>query len=207
MLTRVHRMQAGDTLIEVLFAVSVFSLVAVAAISLMNSGINTAQKALEITQVRQQIDAQAEALRFVHHGYVMSLGSATVNGDEWNKVITKASAPGSVATFNTTGGARTCGEIPPRAFIMNARLGTISTVTPKSISSSQGGYSAPPFARVTYDGNNLTHADGIWIEGKTNTGNGGVGFTDFHIRACWESPGTGPAITLGTIVRLYEPPV
>ena len=60
------RFPHGDTLIEVMFSVTVFALVIVVSINLMNGGINTAQKTLEVTMTRNEIDAQAEAIRFIH---------------------------------------------------------------------------------------------------------------------------------------------
>ena len=60
----------GDTLVEIMFAVGIFGLVAIGAIGIMNKGLYDAQKALEITMARQEIDAQAEALRFLHEAYL-----------------------------------------------------------------------------------------------------------------------------------------
>ena len=60
----------GDSLIEVMFSVGIFGMVAVGAIQIMNRGLYTAQGSLESTMARQEIDAQAEALRFVHEGYI-----------------------------------------------------------------------------------------------------------------------------------------
>lgn len=60
----------GDTLIEVMFAVAIFGLVAIGTISLMNKGLATTQNSLEVTMARQEIDAQAEALRFLHSAYL-----------------------------------------------------------------------------------------------------------------------------------------
>ncbi|MCA9342347.1 hypothetical protein KC945_03000, partial [Candidatus Saccharibacteria bacterium] len=62
----VSKYQRGDTLIEVLLAFSIFTLVAISTFALMNRGINTAQQSLETTLVRQQLDSQAELLRFIH---------------------------------------------------------------------------------------------------------------------------------------------
>ncbi|MDR2063876.1 MAG: type II secretion system GspH family protein [Candidatus Nomurabacteria bacterium] len=59
----------GDTVIEVIFATTIFGLIAVISISLMNSGISTAQAAVELTLARNEIDAQAEALRFIQNGF------------------------------------------------------------------------------------------------------------------------------------------
>ncbi|MBQ6147418.1 hypothetical protein IJI70_01040 [Candidatus Saccharibacteria bacterium] len=64
-----EKMLRGDTLVEVMFAVGIFGIVAVSAISLMNRGVNNAQAALETTMARNEIDAQAEALRFIHDAY------------------------------------------------------------------------------------------------------------------------------------------
>ncbi len=64
------RFRRGDTLIEVIFAISVFSLVAVISLSAMNQSIETAQGSLEVTMARNEIDAQAEALRFIHNSFL-----------------------------------------------------------------------------------------------------------------------------------------
>ena len=75
----------GDTIIEILFALSVFSLIAILSINLMNNGVVSAQASLETTMVRNEVNAQAEALRFIH-GTVTS-GSSDNNLTElWNKI-------------------------------------------------------------------------------------------------------------------------
>ena len=61
----------GDTIIEVMFAIAVFSLVAVLSVMSMDSGINNGENALETVTVRNEINAQAEALRFIH-SYLIS---------------------------------------------------------------------------------------------------------------------------------------
>ena len=65
-LTKKH----GDTLIEVTLCIAIFSLVAVLSLNLMNNGVSNAQRTLEITMARNEIDAQAEALRYIHSSYV-----------------------------------------------------------------------------------------------------------------------------------------
>ena len=69
----------GDTLIEVMFAVAVFGLAAVGAIALMNTGLASVQNSLETTMARQEIDAQAEALRFIHDAYLTEPDTKTTN--------------------------------------------------------------------------------------------------------------------------------
>jgi type II secretory pathway component PulJ len=72
-------MQRGDTIIEVVFAVTVFSMVAVGGLALMNQGAAMAQRSLEIGMVRDQMDAQADALRYMHSAYIANFGQATSN--------------------------------------------------------------------------------------------------------------------------------
>lgn len=60
----------GDTIIEVMFAIAVFCLVAVISISMMNLGLHSAENALEVVTARNEINAQAEALRFIHSSYI-----------------------------------------------------------------------------------------------------------------------------------------
>ena len=60
----------GDTIIEVMMALAVFAVLSIITINLMNSGINNAQRTLEYTMARNEIDSQAEALRYIHQSYV-----------------------------------------------------------------------------------------------------------------------------------------
>ncbi len=60
----------GDSLIEIMFAVGMFGLVGIGAIGIMNRGLYDSQRALEISMARNEIDAQAEALRFIREAYI-----------------------------------------------------------------------------------------------------------------------------------------
>lgn len=73
----------GDTLVEVMFSVGIFGIISVSAISLMNRGLNTAQTALETTMARNEIDAQAEAIRFIHAAYA---AESTNSAKEYEKL-------------------------------------------------------------------------------------------------------------------------
>lgn len=60
----------GDTIIEVMFALAIFALVTVLSIMAMDGGLVTAEGALEQVTTRNELNAQAEALRFVHSSYI-----------------------------------------------------------------------------------------------------------------------------------------
>lgn len=86
----------GDTLIEVMLSISIFALVAMITINMMNDGINTAQRTLEAEMARNEIDAQAEALRFIHNNYVaerQKLESDSQFRAIWNKITDRAARP------------------------------------------------------------------------------------------------------------------
>ena len=203
--------ERGDTIVEVLFAVAVFALVAVGSMAIMNQGTATAERSLEITLVRQQIDAQAEAIRYIHEAYVAAFqnngSSPTGTAAEWVKMTSKITGKGAdgASAFGQTAGA-VCPSVVPgqRPFILNARTATVSNSVP--IMSPPTGASLPPFSQVIYNSDSsINQAYGLWIEAVPSTTTNGTSFVDFHIRACWDSPGGSAPITLGTIVRLYEP--
>lgn len=205
------RQQKGDTIIEVLFAVTVFAMVAVGGLAIMNQGISTAQRSLEITLVRQQIDAQAEAIRFIHQAYVAAFqksGPSPVGtAEQWVAMTSKtmgrgANAPSDFGQTPTSGCPSTVpGEKP---FILNARTATMASTAPVMSPPSNG--SMPPFSQVLYNADSsINQAYGLWVEAIPSAAVNVPGFVDFHIRACWNGPGSSTPMTLGTIVRLYEP--
>jgi type II secretory pathway pseudopilin PulG len=221
MLKRVF--ERGDTLIEVLFAVSVFSFVVVGSLAIMNQGTAASQRSVEITLVREQMDAQAETLRFMHDSYVAVYQSGitfnTTDRDPvTNELITSPAEEwymlkqyvDSVDLSSDDYDNTSCPVTPlPGSF----------AVDPKNVKFVSGATSlvpaeSPPdtgFAQLTYNANGtLAAAKGIWIRAisadtSSDQGEGTAGYVDFHIRACWGSAGVSLPLTLGTIVRLYEP--
>ena len=198
---------SGDTIIEVLIAVTVFSMIAVGGISIMNQGAATAQRSLEITLVRQEIDAQAEALRFLNANFV----SEYVNGkddygtlsDTWTTLSELAKNTIKLTPFGVANGKK-CSDIIPvnTGFVINTRNLKYQPI--KGISSSE---SLATYSKINYDVQNIDSIDGLWIEAVKGEESpaASTGYIDFHIRACWESIGQSFPMTIGTIVRLYEP--
>lgn len=126
----------GDTLIEVTLAIGIFSMVAIAVVSVMVSGTSNAQTALETTLTREEIDAQAEAIRFIHSAYI---SEKTLPEDEqlytkvWKERI-KTKAVEYSTSIDLKFSPRSCQEIYDRdnpgaiqkGFVINPRaLGTI----------------------------------------------------------------------------------
>lgn len=95
---------SGDSLIEVLLGITVFSAVAVGGIAIMNSGLNQAQRSLEITMARNEIDAQAEALRFIHNNYIAERELTQDKWqftDLWNKIVSTTINPQDIMSIKT----------------------------------------------------------------------------------------------------------
>src|SRR5687767_10750024 len=115
-----RRAERGDTIIEVLFAVTVFAMVAVGSLSIMNQGTGSAQRSLEVTLVRAQIDAQAEAIRFIHQAYVTAYQQNVApagTAAEWTEM--KGLGVGTPSDFGLVN--NDCpANAPQNAFILNA---------------------------------------------------------------------------------------
>lgn len=202
--------QSGDTIIEVTLAFVVFALLAIGAISVMNRGVAAAQRSLELTLVRQQVDAQADALRYVHDLASEEGAENAAAGsleklayDDWQRIA--KTSPGlartNITNFGLTSGGMACPAIPgaTQAFIMNARTGRLHDNTPPIQSADVAPFSEVVYSSEVGNPSEITRVSGIWIESKRT----GTNYVDFHIRACWFAAGGRPA-TIGTIVRLYD---
>ena len=83
------KFRRGDTLVEVAFAIAIFALVSIICINVMNAGLNSAQNSLEASMARNEIDAQAEAIRFVHNAFTLEREEVIENQqyrDLWDKL-------------------------------------------------------------------------------------------------------------------------
>lgn len=207
-----RRLSRGDTLIEVLFAITVLSLAIVISLSIMNQGTAASLRSLQITLVRQQIDSQAETLRFMNSSYVAAYtpgyapnltDSVTTPAEEYYRIIqaVKNSGATSVSAFgNNT--SESCAAVPVNSFIVNPRIARYEAYDGNKFSPASS-FSQLVFAQ---DATNLINkVEGLWIEAVRATPANGTSYTDFHIRACWGAPGTKVPMNIGTIVRLYDP--
>lgn len=190
------RRQSGDTIIEVLMAITIFSMVGVGAISIMNQGTNAAQRALEITQVRHQVDAQAEALRAVHQAYSVNPGGT---GAMWASIA----APTDTSTWSEDQSCPSTAADVGGSFIMDpSKASVLGGQWLSSINDSN----APPHAQVIQGSPSTAY--GMWIERTRHVADGArspVAY-DFNIRACWYSAGMpNTPSQIETLVRLYDP--
>ena len=163
-------MKRGDTLIEVALAIGIFSLVAITVVSVVSASLTGSQSALETTVTREETDAQAEALRFIHDSYVTGTQSKKITeniyGDLWRALTARAveeDSPSAVLDYTPEvcsslyegNGILNTANTGPNPFIINTRQ--LNTVDPTKIiienkSSDTTGvfYEPSTFPRIIY---------------------------------------------------------
>lgn len=204
--------QRGDTIVEVIFAFSIFAMIAVGGLSLMNQGTATAQRTLEITLVRQQIDAQADLLRMINREVIAGVASKEFK-NSWDKI--KATNSTSRAELDQISSSQGCKKpdsgFENSAFVINpAKISSFSDINSSDSPIITIFNNAITYAKIETDdpnnSNNRTFFEpqGIWIMTEKVTDANNADYFNFHIRACWTSPGQSTPMTLGTIVRLYD---
>lgn len=190
------RLQGGDTIVEVMVAFAVFTVVAVGTSGIMNRGISTAEQSLEVTLVREQIDAQAELIRYAR----------STDSTAWDTILAKAKTVSSTPSLSMS----TCPSSAPDNSFM---LSIDTTTTPGvlryyNLNTSPSPYeSAAVNSRFDVSGTSPKF-QGIWVvptvsDAGTSTVTAAY---DMHIGSCWYVPGSDKPMTLGTIVRLYDKP-
>lgn len=185
----------GDTIVEVIVAFAVFALIAVSTTYLMNRSLSVGQRSLEVSLVRQQVDSQAELLRYVRD----------TNHPVWSTI--KASAQTGI-TIGTS--LETC----PSSFSSSTnkfvlRLyndGTDDTVELVNLDSSATYEPASYYSRAAVGDDPAGKSYGLWVT-PVNVDSGGGPDTDtydMYIQGCWDSVGSDQPQTISTIVRLYD---
>ncbi len=92
---------SGDTMVEVMFGITTFSLISILAATIMNLGISTAQANLEQTMARELINSQAEAIRYIHEAYIAEHNN--LNEDEgYNKLWKEITFSGNSTLLSAT---------------------------------------------------------------------------------------------------------
>ena len=189
-----RNLNRGDTLVEVLLGVTIFSLVAVVALETMNRGMAIAQYSLETTLVRQQVDAQAEMLRYAHD----------MKNDTWKKLVDNNSVSVSAVNGNEGNlGVEKCpDDFSTKEFALAA---TPSLASKISILNNPGDYkAAETYARVDSDTKKTYGISVRLVKPSTATGSRDSNKYDAYIKACWMPVGSKMPATIGTIVRLYD---
>ena len=181
-----RRDSRGDTLVEVLMAIVVLSMVVVGAITLMSRGLKASQIAVEHTQVRMQINAQQEMLRYLRDGYISDPSSTA--GQAWSGLF--GGSPLYASTTASSYDDTTCGVSSGKTgFYLAQTVGTV-TVNQFDANNKPAAYALP--------------GQGLWIEMTRSTGISPA-YVDVMFRACWSGIGDSADQQAVTVIRLYDP--
>lgn len=184
----------GDTIVEMVLAFAIFSLAAIGTMVVINNGVAITQRNLETTLVREQIDSQAELLRYVHD----------TKNPAWTSLISSLVAtPEPLSQSCQSTGSL----VSKNAFYVQPTINAnpaLSTIAKAPITGMVN-YSDSPdtYAKIDYE-RGAVKSEGLWIQATKAQQNGPVVAYDFYIHACWNSVGSHVPMTLGTIVRIYD---
>ncbi len=198
-------LRRGDTIIEVMLAITIFSMIAVGTLVLMNRSIGSIQTSLEVTLVRQQIDTQVELLRMVHsQAREAGLVEAATN---WAAITNTAVASVAPLSSLVSGGDCVAAPTGTTKFIINPETGRFNA---SAVFTKAGDATSPaPYAMVRVSAIGQVVAEGVWaqvIRGGSSdpTQPNYPQYYDFHVRACWAGAEGSVPVTLGTITRIYD---
>jgi len=182
----VRASERGDTLVEVLMAIVVLSLVIVGAITMMSRGLQATQLAVEHTQVRFQVNAQEDMLKYLRDGYLSDPASPA--GATWTSLFSGAPvyADTTPTNYNNASCAVTSGK---SGFYLSQAAGVVSV----------SGFN-PAIKPTTY----ALPGKGLWVEMMRSSGISPA-YADIVIRACWSGAGNAAQQQTVTTFRLYDP--
>jgi hypothetical protein len=183
----------GDTVVELVLAFAIFSLAAVTTVLILNKGVAISQRSLEQSLVRQQVDGQAEIIRYLRD--TASPRWADLKGLVTTKPLGLTNAKCPTVDVISTGGANGFIVVPDATDVAGFRVMRASTTTYQL---------AQVFAKIDFV---KKKSDGMWVQiVKAEDGGSGVDAYDFYVHGCWDAPGLDVPMSVGTIVRLYDRP-
>jgi prepilin-type N-terminal cleavage/methylation domain-containing protein len=178
--------QRGDTLVEVLMAIVVLSMVIVGAITLMTRGLKASQMAVEHTQVRLQVNGQEEMLRYLRDSYLSDPNSTA--GQTWTGLFLGSPLYASTTASNYDDTA--CNVTSGKAGFYLTQSGGVVSVNQFDSSNQPASYALP--------------GQGLWIEATRSVGISPA-YVDVMFRACWSGIGDSADQQSVTVIRLYDP--
>lgn len=186
-----YRRDRGDTLVEMLVAFAILSLVIIGTMMVMNRGVRLSQESIERTLVRQQMDSQLEMIRYIHD----------TNPDLWTSIknlktqkpmpLSSTKCP-SLADINTSGN---------NSFFVAKDNNSLRIHRPSSTTYSD----AATYAQVDYS--TSPRAYGVWLQialAENGSTNQNINAYDVYAHACWYGARSDIPVTLGTIARIYD---
>ena len=188
--------QRGDTLIEVLIAITVMGIVVAGAFAIMNRSLVSIINSAERTAVRAEVNSQTELLNFVRAN---DSDPANTNGNMWGQIKQLA------VQSNDTAGKLSNAQAQCQ---MNENSGGVASNHGSFYLTLNSDGTLALNSGLTIDANGpnkasrATTGHGIWIDAIYY--DNAIPYFDFYIKACWTPLGNSPDSQTMTIVRLYD---
>jgi len=185
--------ERGDTLIEVLIAITILSVAVVTAQAVMSYGQSIALRSVERTSTQGLINSQFSYVRYAKDR------AATGDDAMWDAIIARANTNAVVSETCDANPANQYPRTETGMFFINEEV----ALDPPSgnIEDSVQGYTfngSPSRPRSPSDA--PSPGDGIWLLARSG---GGGSYYDFYAKACWTSL-VGPQMDQATsVLRLY----
>lgn len=187
-------------MVEVLMAMVILSVIMVGAFTIMARGATANQTALEHTQVRMQLNAQSDMLRYLRDSFVnakaINAVGTTPAAATWQQLISDS----TLVNQNEATQSNTCSP-QKSAFYIYKKFGdgaADAAIAYKRYERPQN-FVPSTYSQINDDGS----SDGLWIEAVSST-TANPPFIDFIIEACWSPLGIGAQQHTSTLVRLYD---
>lgn len=167
-------------------AIVVLSIVIVGAITVMSRGLKASQLSVEHTQVREEINAQTNMLKYLRDSYITDPKSTA--GQTWSGLFTTAPiyADAMPSNYNDT----TCAVTSGKTGLYLKQAGGVVSPNQFNPALKPAAYALP--------------GQGLWIELTRSTGISPA-YVDVLIRACWAGIGDSANQQSVTALRLYDP--
>lgn len=190
--------RAGDTLVEVLLATVILSLVMAGAFNISNRATQVGQNSVERSQVSNYLQEQIEIIRAMRD----------VGSDSWNEITTLTSTSGS-PNYDSCNDPSISFTNNPNAFYVNLDENTYPQPDdpdqPRLDFNVREAIARFDGTATNSDGNVIdSHDDffAIWIEAYTQPST--PNYIEFHARACWDQLGGDAAGEASAIYGLQN---
>lgn len=178
------RTERGDTVVEVLIAIAILSLVIVGALRVMSAGQATAYNAVERTQVQALLSSQLSLVRYMRDEYIRAgNASTTPAAADWNTVVGRFDAA-TIDNDPCSGSVRSGFYITEDYTAAPASQHVISNYSYSAATGAPGA------------------GNGVWLEAQqVPAGN----FVDVVAKACWSPAGSNVSQQSKIVSRLAIP--
>lgn len=168
--------QRGDTLIEVMLALSVLGIVSVTTMSIMNRSTLQAMDTVERTAVRSDINSQIELLNYTRDHYQSS--------EAWGQIVARKTT--DIAAVNDADKCKPSSS----SFYLTQDGDGVKVNTDGIVANNPNGRATP--------------GNGIWID-AVYVSSDPIPYYSFYVKACWTRAGNNHVTaSSSTVARIYD---